>query len=239
MRADVAEFNTIITNSRFRIPFFQRKYVWKEPEWERFVNDIDLLEHRPSTYFLGSIILKETGENGGITEYEVVDGQQRFTTLFLFMKFLHLKAQNSRDFIRTYMRAGNSTLPILDHNQDDRQSFERILNREVADVPIQKPNNLIERAYAFFQNHYRNLDADKAQDLIDRIYRLIRMVRITVNQGDDEQQIFDTINTLGVDLNTDELVKNFLYQAEDEKLYNQNWRPVFDAEDADSFWRTD
>lgn len=243
MNADVAAFNTIITNSRFRIPFFQRRYVWNTPEWTRFLEDIELLEHRPSTYFLGSIILKKTGVDRGFTEYEVIDGQQRFTTLFLFMKFLHLKAGNNRDFIRAYMRAGNSTLPILDHNQDDRQSFERILNREGADTPITNPRNIIEQAYVFFQNHYndqeRALTAEQAQELIDRIYNMIRMVRITVDQDDDEQQIFDTINTLGVDLNTDELVKNFLYQAEDEQLYNQNWRPVFDAEDADSFWRTD
>ena len=243
MNADVAAFNTIITNSRFRIPFFQRRYVWNTPEWTRFLEDIELLEHRPSTYFLGSIILKKTGEDRGITEYEVIDGQQRFTTLFLFMKFLHLKAKNNRDFIRAYMRAGNSTLPILDHNQDDRQSFERILNREVADTPITNPRNIIEQAYVFFQNHYndqeRTLTSEQAQELIDRIYTMIRMVRITVDQGDDEQQIFDTINTLGVDLNTDELVKNFLYESTDEALYNQNWRPVFDAEDADSFWRTD
>lgn len=60
-----------------------------------------------------------------------------------------------------------------------------------------------------------------------------------MDQDDDEQQIFDTLNSLGVSLTTDELLKNFLYSTQDEQIYRATWRKMFDTDEAHMYWGTD
>ena len=71
------------------------------------------------------------------------------------------------------------------------------------------------------------------------VYAQITFVAIILDGQDDEQQIFDTINSLGVDLTIDELMKNFLYEIDDEDAYKHNWKPAFDDRDVRKFWGTD
>jgi uncharacterized protein with ParB-like and HNH nuclease domain len=49
-------------------------------------------------------------------------------------------------------------------------------------------------------------------------------VGIDLSPDEDEQQIFDTINSLGVRLTTAELLKNYFFQREDQSSYNKNWK---------------
>ena len=69
------------------IPFFQRAYVWDDAQWERLLDDMELISKSNKPYFLGSVILKQkpttTSETVGDVR-SVVDGQQRLTTLSLF-----------------------------------------------------------------------------------------------------------------------------------------------------------
>jgi len=73
-------------NKRFVIPFFQRKYVWNNENWE------DLWEALMSddeTNFLGSLILKDNGNKDDINEFSVIDGQQRLTTLSILIRAIN------------------------------------------------------------------------------------------------------------------------------------------------------
>ena len=66
------------------IPFFQRSYVWGEEQWQRFLEDMQMVSTNKKPYFLGSVILKQqqtTSNNDSILT--VIDGQQRLTTLNL------------------------------------------------------------------------------------------------------------------------------------------------------------
>lgn len=59
MQATVNSIGDLIqSNIRYRIPIFQRRYVWKEEQWERFAEDMDSLLDDNRKYFLGSLILK-------------------------------------------------------------------------------------------------------------------------------------------------------------------------------------
>ena len=75
----------------FEIPFFQRPYVWNEDNWKQLVDSIDD-EHGKNFPYLGSIILKRNDEND---PWLVIDGQQRLTTLSLFIKaFIDVYSSN-------------------------------------------------------------------------------------------------------------------------------------------------
>lgn len=95
MKAETPSINGVFKNSTIlRIPFFQRQYVWEEKQWERFAVDMESLVGLRKKYFLGSLIFKNeepTDEEAayGVSEkYTVVDGQQRLTTLSIYLKAL-------------------------------------------------------------------------------------------------------------------------------------------------------
>ena len=74
------------SRTQFTIPVYQRAYAWEEPQWSTFLND--LLEHLEgkNNYFYGNILLEASKDsNGG---FEIIDGQQRITTLSIFIRSL-------------------------------------------------------------------------------------------------------------------------------------------------------
>lgn len=76
----------------YKVPFYQRSYVWEEDKWSRFLTDMYYVSANKKSYFLGSIILKqESTTTGTPDERIIIDGQQRFTTIILFFKSLVLK----------------------------------------------------------------------------------------------------------------------------------------------------
>ena len=75
MEAKECSFNFISGQIRLEIPFFQRKYIWDESNWEELLKN--LLDEK-QIHFLGSIILKMESANAGeATVWSVIDGQQR------------------------------------------------------------------------------------------------------------------------------------------------------------------
>lgn len=232
-------------NNMFRIPFFQRRYVWEEENWERFADDMESLIDRTNPYFLGSLIFKkepidnDDRINGVANKYFVVDGQQRLTTLFIYMKILHMATGKQSSFNENYMVDSDLLIPTLDHNSLDRKSFDKIMKLEASMKELEGDDKIIQ-AYRYFRNRITSNEALNKSQLLKNINALVNFVTIVVDEADDEQQIFDTINSLGVDLNTDELMKNFLYCSDqDEENYSQNWKPVFDTKEEAEFWKSD
>lgn len=69
---------------RFIIPYYQRSYVWGEPQWERFLEDMEYVSKTNRPYFIGSVILKQISTSSFEVignQRVVIDGQQRLTTL--------------------------------------------------------------------------------------------------------------------------------------------------------------
>src|SRR5687767_5704174 len=77
----VSELLSVDSNWRFRVPRYQREYVWRRDDWANLFDD---LWENPPGYFLGSMIcINRSDDTMQIQELEVVDGQQRLTTLSL------------------------------------------------------------------------------------------------------------------------------------------------------------
>ena len=81
-------FNNLLSLRYFKVPDFQRAYSWEQREIELFINDLNEYSSRnlnnSKKYYLGHFIFEINNSNNEI-EYEIVDGQQRLTTVFLFM----------------------------------------------------------------------------------------------------------------------------------------------------------
>ena len=67
-----------------------------------------------------------------------------------------------------------------------------------------------------------------------------QFVKIDLDEDEDEQQIFDTINSLGVNLTTAELLKNYFFSRETIQEYEDKWVSVFEKDDdAKTYWDTE
>lgn len=218
------------------IPFFQRTYVWKKENWERFLDDMLRTAATRRPYFLGSVIMKQrtVGAHQALGDVRmVVDGQQRLTTLVLFFRVL-LDVHNQLETFDTTFRTFNRGSFILQHNRLDIGPFEAALEgRLTPTVRALHPHSRIVQAYDYFEAHRPELAALNPHHLLQLVY----FVGIDLGWQEDEQEIYDTINSLGVSPTTAELLKNELYDRTEVQLFEQTWMKVFERDASEvAFW---
>ena len=130
MEAGKRTINDIFNGNRIlEIPFFQRAYVWSEPQWERFLEDMESISETNKPYFLGSVIFKQQptptrNRSGDIRT--LIDGQQRLTTLNILFKVFCLKTDQNDAFDRIFRLIDNKI--ALWHNHNNIEAFNRILD---------------------------------------------------------------------------------------------------------------
>jgi uncharacterized protein with ParB-like and HNH nuclease domain len=236
MQAGRSTINDIFNQNKvLEIPFFQRAYVWNTDQWERFLEDMEMVSTNNKPYFLGSVILKQqlTQSTQSVGDRRtVIDGQQRLTTLCIFFKVLSLKLKN--EYLANIFRLPMSSFDIaLKHNHNDEESFNIVMNLE--EELILPATDHILMAYMFFKD---NLKVSKINP--QNILTNIMFVGIDLSYEDDEQQIFDTINSLGVRLTTAELLKNYFFGRDDYQHYLTYWQNIFEANDEiKKYWDTE
>jgi uncharacterized protein with ParB-like and HNH nuclease domain len=236
LEAGKRTINDIFNGNRvLEIPFFQRAYVWDEKQWERFLEDMEEISLYNKPYFLGSVILKQqlTNTTKSVSDIRtLIDGQQRLTTINIFFKVLCLKNNENLKFDRVF-RLISSDLALV-HNHNDIDNFNKIMNlKSLEDIAnsSEKYNHII-GAYNYFKN---NIDINKID--FTKILSNVMFVGIDLGIDEDEQQIFDTINSLGVRLTTAELLKNYFFGRDDIENYETKWKLVFENDDeTKSFW---
>ncbi len=236
MEAGRRTIGSIFNKGRIlEIPFFQRSYVWEKENWERFMDDMIMVSRADKDYFMGALILKfqqiSSGEKIGDWRI-VIDGQQRLTTIILFLKVV-CSIKNDLDLFKDSFYNRNKEI-ILKHNYNDYEIFEAIINDKLTDELKEKyKNNNILNCYNYFDEQKDLLKKISIHKLLNRLY----FVGIDLGSEEDEQQIFDTINSLGVSLTTAELLKNGLFKRNDEKFYNNTWKKAFEQdEDTKGYW---
>ena len=224
MDAHKAKIPDIVNNSTLiEVPFFQRAYVWKEDLWERFLDDMAFVVQYNRPHFLGTLILKDASVPQQNTSYAtrlaLVDGQQRLTTFLIFLKVLCLKMNQPG---------------IFDTNSE---AFKCVMDQTNA-VPIidNRSSSPIVQAFNYFASHLQMSTLNDYMTVISNV----QFVRIDLGPTDDEQQIFDSLNSLGVCLTTSELLKNYFFSRNNITAYQNIWESVFEAnESAKAYWDTE
>ena len=219
-------------NEKLYIPFFQRAYVWQQEQWERLISDMKFVTRTRKPYFMGSVILKEErNQQDQIIGHTIIDGQQRLTTLAIFYKVFCLITNQIMWFNQVFRRLDGSL--VIDHNYNTKKDFERILNlTTLEDIPVLSNSSNVIKAYNFFKNEISDAISDKNNEILDlnTLPNLLTFVVVNLDTNEDEQQIFDTINSLGVTLTTGELLKNYFYNKSSVSLYETTWKPVFESD---------
>ena len=186
MDAGKRTINEIFNGSRIlEVPFFQRAYVWDEPQWERFLEDVETVSQTRTPYFMGSVILKQrmTTADEAVGDIRmVIDGQQRLTTISILAKVLCLMTDEEDGFVRRFqLDKKRGFKPVLQHSQNDEAAYNRIITlKQLKELPGE---DCITRAYRYF---CKNINPEKID--FDVICDRLVFVGIDLNYDEDEQQ---------------------------------------------------
>ncbi len=266
MKADTNDLATIFGKDvRYVVPLYQRPYVWKKAEhWEPLWNDVCWVLDRssdpatsgkPSPHFLGAVVLEQMPTQlGDIDVRLVIDGQQRLTTLQLFIAAASRVAQETGCEVQArLLESLTRNNPDLAKTRDarfkvwptnaNRHAFVDVMAGEAA---AEDEGNRIHEAYAFFLGVIRQWaveqdDVERAFDGLTAVARnLFKLVVIDLDSEDDAQVIFESLNARGTPLLAIDLVKNLVFQhaerteasANLDSLYAERWA-TFDRD----YWR--
>jgi len=174
------------------------------------------------------MVWKATGQNVTIKEFEIIDGQQRLTTAFLLIKAMldYAVSKNNADDLNNI---GRFTDILFDKYEkiekirlkpikDDKEALSNLLN----DNQSCEKNNAIFINYQYFINRLRLEDIDVSL-FYDSLAKL-EIIIMELEQGDDAQVIFESINSTGVGLTEADLIRNFILMGQQpidqERLFN-------------------
>ena len=253
MKTDVVKPQGIFfAPSRMVVPLFQRPYVWSretqwQPLWQDIVRLIEVLSNHSetATHFLGAIVIQQVpGRLGALPAWNVIDGQQRLTTLQLLLDALHAELES-----RGWESLAGRVLPLVENPRDHRESEEDRYklwptNRDrdgftavmSASAPIDydaiQPSRLRD-AHRFFAESITQWlgegeDAEKrARMLVATVTDRLEIASISLDANEDAQAIFETLNARGTPLSAADLIKNFVFQQLDsataEAAYLTYW----------------
>ncbi|WP_276366247.1 DUF262 domain-containing HNH endonuclease family protein [Chryseolinea sp. H1M3-3] len=237
-------------NMQYVVPFFQRSYVWNQENWDTLWEHIKRIldeKIKKHEHFIGTLIVKQrTPERIGETSYDLIDGQQRLTTFSILLKAIADTATNSGVFIKLAEKTnellvfedsrGDKHLRIM-HSRNDKDYFETLMLNEKQEK-LKNQGHRILQAYRYFHDKLAPFTDEERDELRNIILTNVPVISMMLAQEDDEQEIFDTINSLGVRLTTAELLKNHVFQYKEiQDKYEEYWFEVFEEdEDMLAFW---
>ena len=215
----------------YAIPRYQREYTWGKNQWENLFDDV--LENDPG-YFLGSIIcINQSTDALSVQKLELVDGQQRLTTLsLLFASVYHALKSHETDLDdeqrvelinlkrKLVLKKGDDQIRLIPQIQNNNNSDYRAVLAEIGvisecDVPAFAGNRKIFRAYRYFQDRIDEMANGRSNRLgtimefLDKVSHAC-LVKIEVASHADAYTLFESLNNRGMPLTAIDLIKNKL-----------------------------
>lgn len=201
-------------NEQYVIPAYQRRYSWQETQLEEIINDLERLD-RSDNHFLGSIVCLVEPLSAGINKLEVVDGQQRLTTISILLqcmgeRFKSLGCDREHANIQYLLTAKPSGLPASP--KISLESLDAMEYQQQIDGPaVLKPKNPnLALAFATFRAWAAKHDTESLDIMLSKLKDLSIVIRLNVSNSKDAFKLFETINNRGLRLSSTDLIKNFL-----------------------------
>ena len=241
VRSSMANFIKSMMGSQFVIPVYQRNYTWlPDRETARYMNDIeDLLARRTVNHFLGIIIYMETDISAMFKQIQIVDGQQRLTTSFIFLLSLKRAARenNAKDvegmiddyYLYNRHLAGDAQMRLKPAVSDD-DVFEKLLYGGDAALERKDRESNVYRNYeAIYQRILKLQKQYSLTEILDSLSR-IDILMFPLSDNDNAQQIFESINSTGAPLTSADLIRNYILMNDandvQERNYRMYWQPL-------------
>lgn len=180
----ILEVSRLFDNVKYEVPIYQRNYAWGENQIQQLIDDI---YDSNDTYFLGNLIVNQKNTD----VYEVIDGQQRLTTLYLLEKYLK-------------MDIFNGSL-CFEAREKSNHTLSNIGTEKGSNLLDELQSEEINRGYKIIEDYFNSKminDKDFKKKLDN-----VQLIRIQVPQDIDLNHYFEIMNTRGEQLELHEIAK--------------------------------
>ena len=240
-----------INGRQFVIPIYQRKYKWGKEQCQRLVDDMLKAGTKGKKHFTGAIVYQQM-PGGYPQKAYVVDGQQRLTTVLLIVKALSLLSNAEKGEDKDYSYIWDVTKGLIyadehdsemgwkiEPSKNDREAFIAIMSAKSIEELERNPliaNHRDELLYCNFRDIYAKIQSalKEGKDIRHDIYGgllNLQIVEMSLEANDDPQEIFESINSLGVKLSNSDLIRNYLLMSNSDQksLFEKYWEPMQDS----------
>lgn len=236
------------SDTKLTIPVYQRNYDWKVANCQQLFNDlVAMVREKRTNHFFGSIV-EIGGDYSG--EKQIIDGQQRLTTVYLLILALVKLLEEGKITSSTMIPRKIRDSYLIDQYVDDVENLKRyrlqpVKHDAVALMRLFGPESgYIENSnqttnFQFFQDEIlkQRISVD---ELWEAIQHLI-VIDISLRRSEDNAQlIFESLNSTGVDLTEADKIRNFVLMNlpadQQEEFYNKYWHPIeLDTEEGNEY----
>lgn len=213
---------------RYVIPRYQRAYAWEEKEIEQLIDDIYDDNDPKRDYYIGSLIVARRKADDGV-EYEVIDGQQRLTTIYLLLQCLLDEGYFSRGEVSVgealsfdCRSKSNCTLAYIRGDAQESEGKEELLDQSIL-LAVDIIKKKLAREFG-----------DRVEDqkkFVDRLKHVV-LYRIEVPEHTDLNRYFEIMNTRGEQLEQHDILKarlmNYLDDACEREAFARIWEACSD-----------
>ncbi len=222
----------------YQVPSYQRPYSWDTEQVDDLWEDVySSFDNDEDEYFLGSIILTKNGDNKYL---DVVDGQQRLTTLMiLFCVLRDLYYSKHKDITKKNriegriknLENGYERLKLRTQTQNQNQFEQEILNginfEKFQNLKDVKENKFLNTALKFREKISPLLgDEETIEQFTEYLLDRVRVISITCSNQSFAIKLFQVLNNRGLDLTPADLIKSLLMgnlKDSDQKTFEQEW----------------
>ena len=243
-------------DTRFSIPVFQRAYVWDGKDCDTLWHDVITAGQNDAEHFIGTILYlqdeqaaqqaRAAGVEAAPQVLDVIDGQQRLTTVTLMLAALRNTLvqeagpdeATARKIEAKYLRVnGDYRLALSEY---DRQTLFDIVDGITPPLPVKDEDAgadafedyegsvAVAANYHYFASKMA-ADGFDAQTLLRGLENLV-IISADLEEGDAAQQVFESLNAKGMPLTTGDLVKNCLMAdvpfAMQSRFFSEYWKPI-------------
>ena len=202
---------TLLINEEndFQIPIYQRNYAWRWEEITAFVQDIydAFLQKNGRFYYIGTLVTHATDDK----RYEVIDGQQRLTTIFILFHVLQISSIRSRLTYQARKKANLTMLYMPDWSL------------------IHDPDVDIKNGFDFTTRAIDEVVHDDKTGFVDYLLHNVRLIHYQVPQGTNLNHYFEVMNSRGEQLEQHEIVKAQLISQLTDPVHRQVFADIWNA----------
>lgn len=201
-------------NEQFVVPAYQRRYAWGYNQTKALFDDIEMLQDNDGHLF-GMLIMHTSLHQGGLNQPELVDGQQRITTLTILLKAI----QNRYQALDKKDKAAEIGKMLICKGYDDVERNKLVLgdldDSDYIKIMSQKKLDEVENqnltdAYYYFSEWLGKFDVEKLNKFYFKLTNVAVLIRLDVGLAKDAYKLFETINNRGLRLSPTDIIKNFL-----------------------------
>ena len=241
------------TNEQFVIPAYQRRYSWRERQINELIEDIELTEPG-DTHLLGSIVCLTGHHTAGLNQLELVDGQQRLTTITIILHCIRQRfekmgekeavADLARLLSAKALGGPSARKVVLD--SIDAEEFEHLLKRANVNDGDKYQNAYLERAFSIIRGWLNDQTLSDLAGFLYKLQNLALIIRLDVGDAKDAFKLFETINNRGLKLSPTDIIKNFVlgnaarFGKSQLNEARSSWAKLvanLDGTDSDAFFR--